>query len=393
MQRTFYSLALTLSLAVSSPGYAQDLKKRDTLQEQHGVTAVALSADGKSLAFADKDNQLLIRPIGGTRRYEVGKHSAGIVSLAFSADGKHIASLSKDHLVQIWTSLKGDLVAKHKVDAANGLLAFSPEGKLWLAHVVGGKEGRNNWAEVRLLELASGTQRVLARTATPFDIPGIGANYSLRAFSPDGKFLAIGSSGVGGEDNSFILGLGDGKSPKLPAGLGLHAQLALGSDGKILISADTTTVKCWDLASGKLRASTKAADLRIAVSSNGLTLVTVSPQNLVAAYDIPADARIANPDRIRGMKAALADIEKGLLKVKSVPPPASPWYGDYLDLLKKECGIEIVHIDTSKTKLDAEFHGYNAMMMLEIEHQFGQGILDKLNKKAAENYSNAKKSK
>lgn len=47
-----------------------------------------------------------------------------------------------------------------------------------------------------------------------------------------------------------------------------------------------------------------------------------------------------NSARVTGMKAAIADIEAGKLKQKSSPLPDPLWHGRYVELLKKECGVE-----------------------------------------------------
>src|SRR5438445_13186180 len=52
------------------------------------------------------------------------------------------------------------------------------------------------------------------------------------------------------------------------------------------------------------------------------------------------DQKHPNADRLKGMKAAVADIEAGKLKLKSPPLPDPPWHGPYVKLLKKECGVE-----------------------------------------------------
>jgi hypothetical protein len=103
-----------------------------------------------------------------------------------------------------------------------------------------------------------------------------------------------------------------------------------------------------------------------------------------------------NPDRLQGMKVALADIEKGFLKIKGVPPPAPPWEGEYLKLLRTECGIDVVYVsyeESSDPRLGAQMAGYNAVMLLEIEHRHGKGVLGRLGQKAMDDYLKAKQGK
>jgi hypothetical protein len=94
-----------------------------------------------------------------------------------------------------------------------------------------------------------------------------------------------------------------------------------------------------------------------------------------------------NPDRLRGMKVAVADIEAGKLKQKFPPFPDAPQQRTYTELLKKECGVESEGVNGKAAepgKARDEMDGYNVVMRVEIEYRFGAGTLDKLWKKACE---------
>jgi hypothetical protein len=94
-------------------------------------------------------------------------------------------------------------------------LAFAPGDRVVVAYVAHGREGEQekltNWAEVRLLDVASGKHRVLARSATPADLPGIGANYTLLGFTADGKKVAVSTTGPGGTTKKLLLDIPDFK--------------------------------------------------------------------------------------------------------------------------------------------------------------------------------------
>jgi hypothetical protein len=75
-----------------------------------------------------------------------------------------------------------------------------------------------NWAEVRLLDVASGKQRVLVRAATPAALPGIGANYTLLGFTADSKKLAVSTMGPGGSTEQLLLDIPDFKEAKKEQG-------------------------------------------------------------------------------------------------------------------------------------------------------------------------------
>jgi hypothetical protein len=53
-----------------------------------------------------------------------------------------------------------------------------------------------------------------------------------------------------------------------------------------------------------------------------------------------ADQKRPNPDRLTGMKAAIAEIEAGKLKQQSWALPDPPWHRRYVELLSQECGVE-----------------------------------------------------
>jgi hypothetical protein len=90
-----------------------------------------------------------------------------------------------------------------------------------------------------------------------------------------------------------------------------------------------------------------------------------------------------NPDRLKGMRAAVADIEAGKLKQKSFPLPDPAWHGRYVELLKKECGVDWETVRGEATpKRIAEVGGYDDVMRVEIEHRFGRDILERLQKRA-----------
>jgi hypothetical protein len=102
------------------------------------------------------------------------------------------------------------------------------------------------------------------------------------------------------------------------------------------------------------------------------------------------DKKQPNASRVKGMKAAIADIEAGKLKQRSGALPDPPWHRRYVELLNEECGVEWETFTEKPTaKLTAEMGGYNDVMRVEVEDRFGRGVLDKLGKKAEAEYRKA----
>lgn len=100
----------------------------------------------------------------------------------------------------------------------------------------------------------------------------------------------------------------------------------------------------------------------------------------------PAEAK-PTAHRLKGMKAAISDLEKGVLKQKEYPPlPYPPHYPKFIRLLEAECNVEweVVKGPAASKELREEVGGYNDVMRAEIEHRFGRDLFDKLQIQAKE---------
>jgi WD40 repeat protein len=72
------------------------------------ITAIAVSADGKTAATGAADNSIqLIDTANGKILRKLGGHSSPVTGLAFSADGKTLASCSADKSVRLWNAADG----------------------------------------------------------------------------------------------------------------------------------------------------------------------------------------------------------------------------------------------------------------------------------------------
>jgi hypothetical protein len=150
----------------------------------------------------------------------------------------------------------------------------------------------------------------------------------------------------------------------------------------VIVPAGAATERCRPVLSGGKVMRVFVCVLTVAVLA-GLWAAPARPGPLQAEQD----QKQPNPDRLKGMKAAVADIEAGKLTQKSFPLPDPAWHGRYVELLKKECGVEWEPVrDNPSAELIAEMGGYNDVMRVEIEHRFGRDILDKLQRKAEAEY-------
>lgn len=121
-------------------------------------------------------------PLLAGKPYALRGHTDGVSAIAFSSDGRTVASGARDKQIKLWSLESGELLrsipgGEEQINA----LAFSPDGR-WLAS---GEAA----LRVRLIDVATGeVTKIIAH-------PGIASEL---AWSPDGRSLAVASvQGVG----------------------------------------------------------------------------------------------------------------------------------------------------------------------------------------------------
>jgi hypothetical protein len=97
----------------------------------------------------------------------------------------------------------------------------------------------------------------------------------------------------------------------------------------------------------------------------------------------PAEKKVSEA-RLKGMRDALADLEKGFVKQKDYNDrPDDLASINFARLMTKECGVNWERMGSQEISVE-EMGGYNDVMRVEIEHRFGRGICEKLRKQAEE---------
>jgi len=213
------------------------------------ILSLALSADGKRLAFGGADGEIGVWETGGARSVSTlvpraGKHR-GVYSLAFTPDGRRLAAYLVAG-VKLLDAVSGATLAAPPEDDASGAnmtLAFSPDGAA--------------------LAVASGHMLALRDPATGRTLTVLGAEIpqssSRLAISRDGRVLALGSSD--GAVRLWDLGAG-GQVRTLRGHTGGVTSVVLSADGRWLAStADEIgvasgkydpVVRLWNLQDGRL---------------------------------------------------------------------------------------------------------------------------------------------
>lgn len=238
----------------------QTLRRPDSAKNGWNVNArkTAFSPDGKTLLTIDYRTVQLWdvatgKPIGPTFRGDLpggGLHADWIEAVALSADGKLVATAGRDNTARLWNATTGmpqnftrqkdrgsiELgVAVLPHESWVRAVVFSPDNKTLLTGSGGGT--------IRFWDIASASLIGAPLTHRGFV-------YAV-AFSPDGQRILTGAGNVSGKDGENTARLWDVASHK-PIGLPLHhgryvEAIAFSPDGKTVATADGGDIRLWDL--------------------------------------------------------------------------------------------------------------------------------------------------
>ncbi|MBV9211667.1 MAG: caspase family protein [Acidobacteria bacterium] len=289
------------------------------------VTSLALSADGKLLAFAAID-RVIVLDLAERKSKELrvveGEHVAEPYRVAFrpTTTGDPMLAATFDNTVVLWNARTGEKLdtLEHFATAEMKSVAFSPDGKLL---ATGGTDFWYLWDVEKRERLFRGKSvpyglafspdgKTIATSNMEMNIEVWNVSDGKEAlhidvknniiegivFSPDGKLLIGGgyqvSKGTSGLDASFrIWDAATGAERQLKSGKTSSLEaLALSPDGKLLaVGGKDKKVRLWNLASGQVEqplGDLKSILLEMAFTPDGKFLATTDMEDSTRLWNM-----------------------------------------------------------------------------------------------------------
>jgi RNA polymerase sigma factor (sigma-70 family) len=256
------------------------------LEPDENVVSIALSPDGKALAFGrvlnpGKKASVGIWDVqekrlrGETKKQEGEKKQGWAVVLRFSPDGKFVAAVCTDGKIRLFDAKSGELRQTLKGHSAVDRIAFSPDGKVLASYGL-----LRDSPVMNLWEVQTGKLR--------HALGGVKGEVKAIVFSPDGKLLATGGSvpvDTREELEVILWNVEAGQLKQiLPGRNGGASSLAFSPDGKLLgicvreseaVDKHKVAVILWNVQTGKLKQllPNQSAEVNtVAFSPDGKTL-------------------------------------------------------------------------------------------------------------------------
>ncbi len=265
-----------------------------------GTTEGAFSPDGSFVATGSDDFRARVWDARtGAPVTPWLRHAGRVMRPEFSPEGLRLLTFGTDYVCRLWNVLSGELIAEpwHLPEGQfdPNQCRFSPDG----AHVAVATRNRM----VQLYDVREGRQLPLIVR----DVGGI----SGMAVSPDGQRCAVIFNGGNSHVRVFAIATGEKAIPDLPHGKGVSA-VAFSPDGRwIATGSSDTTAQIWDAQTGQPVGQPLPHDDNanaLAFSPDGRLLATAgtAKDRKIHIWDVATGQPVGEPWKLPGTAAKLA---------------------------------------------------------------------------------------
>ncbi len=262
-------------------------KPTHTFKDSAGAKTVAVSGDGKRVAWSEKEGnagRVVEASADGTGERRIVPVGTTVLGMAFNPTGDRIGVLGRDGFLRLWNTTPGRGEAKKVWEARvqrgpRGTVAFSVDGKLVTAV---------SSAQLSVFSAADGKEDEGREPLYKFERYTDQGQLQHAAFTPDGRHLVVGATGTYGRVEVWELAT-QGQVRAFTTGYGGTSRLCLFGNGTRIASAGAEeAVTVWDLTFRAGKEAPKAVELLLAwneLESSDAAVGSPAVKTLAAAGD------------------------------------------------------------------------------------------------------------
>lgn len=277
---------------------AETGKETTTLAGYGQCRALGFSADGKTLIASPQNQGFQIWDI--SKKTMTRNISNYCMASAIAPDGKVVAGASNDRKVHIWDTQTGnsvkEIAEKNNAYYYGVAIAFSPDSNFLAWQTQDGKLHLYDRKNDKESDFTTDNNKK-KKDPNPIMKKGVrGQPGNAMAFSPDGKFLAVGGPGavtIYGMESKLQLRQLEGSSTGNP-----YTTLAFSPDGKMLAAGTgynqntgqpgSMQIHVWDLENNKALHDSSGHEMAVhsvTFTADGKNLLTGSADRSIRIWD------------------------------------------------------------------------------------------------------------